>query len=572
MAIDPSAVWDFAKEVIGAARPDRGRTLATVTRIDADGTTWVTTGDGGEAPAASAAAGVSVGDTVTVEWDGAAMGIRGNVSNPSPAGSVVRRAVARAQGVADAAQRVADAVNQHFFADTSGIHVTEATQEEWETSHSGANVLINSVGQLFRDGLNNLLTLTTEGNARALTIWDGLGNTAAHVRAIIGAAIQLGNASESHALLDYHSMQLVDKNGNAYFHASDLRDATGYATITDTFRGDGSTRVFSLSVTPTTTDYTVTVSDGSGGAVTKSETKVTFATAPTSGATITVEYVTTSDDAKAYTLGTRRGSTVGAMSTVIGKGGYAPGAYAVAEGNFCTAGGGSSHAEGFGCVARGGGSHAEGQNTTASGGSSHAEGSDTTASGACGHAEGWDTTASGYFSHAQNRGTRAAYINQTAIGRYNDNNSGNALEIGNGTDDEHRSNAFAVDWAGNVECAGYVSAGKLMAAYAEDTCTIESGATEYNLNACWSNGACCTVSLSVNLTSALANGGTVRIATAPSGYVPPYSVIGSVYITGATASAMAIIGTGGGITLNNRSGSSISTSANVYVSFTFAPA
>lgn len=108
--------------------------------------------------------------------------------------------------------------------------------------------------------------------------------------------------------------------------------------------------------------------------------------------------------------------------------------------------------------------------------------------------------------------------------------------------------------------------------YAESTCTIESGATEYNVNACWSNGACCTVTLSVNLTSALANGGTVRIATAPSGYVPPYSVIGSCYVTGATAQVMAIIGTGGGITLNNRSGSSISTSANIYVSFTFVPA
>lgn len=198
MAIDPSAVWDFAKEVVGAARRDSGRTLATVTRIDADGTTWVTTGDGGEAPAGSAAAGVSVGDTVTLEWDGAAMGIRSNVSNPAPAGSVVRRAVARAQGVADAAQRVADAVNQHFFADTSGIHVTEATQEEWDTSHSGANVLINSVGQLFRDGLNNLLTLTTENGARALTIWDGLGNAAANVRAVFGENIVLGGAGGSH--------------------------------------------------------------------------------------------------------------------------------------------------------------------------------------------------------------------------------------------------------------------------------------------------------------------------------------------------------------------------------------
>lgn len=109
-------------------------------------------------------------------------------------------------------------------------------------------------------------------------------------------------------------------------------------------------------------------------------------------------------------------------------------------------------------------------------------------------------------------------------------------------------------------------------AYEEGSCTIESGATEYNLNSCWNNGATCTVTLSVNLKSSLANGGTVLIATAPSGYRPPFNVVGSVYITGATASAMAIIGTGGGITLNNRSGTSISTSANIYVSFTFAPA
>lgn len=109
-------------------------------------------------------------------------------------------------------------------------------------------------------------------------------------------------------------------------------------------------------------------------------------------------------------------------------------------------------------------------------------------------------------------------------------------------------------------------------AYEEGSCTIESSATEYNVNSCWSNGATCTITVSVNLKSALANGGTVLIATAPSGYRPPFNVIGSCYITGATASAMAIIGTGGGITLNNRSGSSISTSANVYVSFTFAPA
>lgn len=211
--IDPSAVWDFAREVVGGARRDRGRTQATVTRVDPDGTTWVTTGDGGEAPATSVAAGVSVGDTVTLEWDGSAMGIRSNVSDPAPSGSSIRRAVTRAQGVASAAQRVADAVNQHFFADDNGIHVTEATQEDWNTNHSGANVLINALGQLFRDGLNNLLTLTTEDGARALTIWDGLGNTASNIRAIIGETIQLGNAdSGNYMTLDDTGFEVYNEN------------------------------------------------------------------------------------------------------------------------------------------------------------------------------------------------------------------------------------------------------------------------------------------------------------------------------------------------------------------------
>ncbi len=47
----------------------------------------------------------------------------------------------------------------------------------------------------------------------------------------------------------------------------------------------------------------------------------------------------------------------------------------------------------------------------------------------------------------------AKYNNQTAIGKFNDNQQATAFEIGNGTSDTDRSNAFAVDWDGNIECA-----------------------------------------------------------------------------------------------------------------------
>lgn len=39
---------------------------------------------------------------------------------------------------------------------------------------------------------------------------------------------------------------------------------------------------------------------------------------------------------------------------------------------------------------------------------------------------------------------------QTAIGKYNANDSNNAFEIGNGTSNSARSNALTVDWDGNI--------------------------------------------------------------------------------------------------------------------------
>ena len=64
-------------------------------------------------------------------------------------------------------------------------------------------------------------------------------------------------------------------------------------------------------------------------------------------------------------------------------------------------------------------------------------------------------------THAKYRlGTQliADYDAQTVLGKYNDNGN-HAFEIGNGTDEDHRSNALTVDWSGNVEAAGDVTDG-----------------------------------------------------------------------------------------------------------------
>lgn len=88
----------------------------------------------------------------------------------------------------------------------------------------------------------------------------------------------------------------------------------------------------------------------------------------------------------------------------------------------------------------------EGYMTKASGNYSHAEGRETQAVGDCTHAEGRETIANGIYQHVE--------------GKYNiaDNESKYIHIIGNGIDANNRSNAFAIDWEGNVEASGGVSA------------------------------------------------------------------------------------------------------------------
>lgn len=96
-------------------------------------------------------------------------------------------------------------------------------------------------------------------------------------------------------------------------------------------------------------------------------------------------------------------------------------------------------------------SHAEGRVTKASGTCSHTEGASTTASGESSHAEGAETIASAWASHTEGYRTIAASLCQHVQGKFNieDSNGKYAFIIGNGTYSQ-RSNAFAVDWNGNI--------------------------------------------------------------------------------------------------------------------------
>lgn len=143
----------------------------------------------------------------------------------------------------------------------------------------------------------------------------------------------------------------------------------------------------------------------------------------------------------------------GGKSSAQGKRSHTEGTTTIAKGKY-------SHAEGDNSVALGDDSHAEGYQTVAGKKSDgayiaqHAEGMRTQALGWAAHSEGSDTIAKGNNSHAGGSHTIAGWNDQTVIGRYNDNKYGNLFEVGNGTSEDNRSNAFEVKDNGTAYAGG----------------------------------------------------------------------------------------------------------------------
>lgn len=361
-------------------------------------------------------------------------------------------------------ESVQNYINSHLWLDDYGLNLSVDSANGWRV-HQGTVDGTKVLGTYILDPSDNIvMTMNASG-------------------------VQVGKSGESHLELDYHSMQLIDKEDYAYFHVSDLRDSDGY--ITDSFTGDGSNKTFEFA-TESSSIGTVTVTvDGTEvtSGVTKSTVRVVFSAAPASGSVVKVRYeplAANADRLKAYSFGRREPNRkIGLYSTAEGSNTEASGSYSHAEGFRTTASGIFSHAEGNGATASGENSHAEGNHTHASGRSSHAEGYGSVADGyashaevkafaygTCSHAEGFETYtdidseashAEGYrtfaygnYSHAQNLGTIAMGDSQTVIGKYNIEDSENkyAAIIGNGTADDARSNALAVRWNGLVDQAG----------------------------------------------------------------------------------------------------------------------
>ena len=118
-----------------------------------------------------------------------------------------------------------------------------------------------------------------------------------------------------------------------------------------------------------------------------------------------------------------------------------------------------SHAEGYRTRAMGDAAHAEGAASEALADRAHAEGNTTVASGAAAHSEGGMTRARGDWTHAEGIGTVADAWAGHVQGCYNELDTGKRYLhiVGNGSSDEHRSNAHTLDKMGNAWYAGSVA-------------------------------------------------------------------------------------------------------------------
>lgn len=405
MASTDKIVQDLKEAITsaGAKKTEAYDTPATVRRIEG-GTAWVHIPGGVDETPVKMTIAASVGDTVQVRVSGGRAFLVGNGSAPptDDTTAIISKSIAQAaQKTANNAIVMAEEAlensggseSSYFWykdgtSSEAGAHITPIPREDFEESPIGGNTLIRSLGMYIRDGLKAVAKFLQSG-------------------------IQLGEDDAAHVNIDYHSLQMFDREAiqegdKPFVWLSDFRDEDGETQLVQSFDGDGESTDYPLQWSVVSVDE-VYINGTLTTAYTYADGEVSFNVAPADGSVIEIVYTSDTREAKAFTFGSRKdNSYLGLMSL------------------------------------------SEGVDNEASGYASHAEGVATTAYGGYAHAEGALTSATGFFSHAGGLGTEAAYDAQTAIGVYNDSQPDDIFEVGNG-DANTPHNAFSVTADGEVK-------------------------------------------------------------------------------------------------------------------------
>ena len=437
---------------------------AEVLRIDEDGTAWVHLPGGVDETPVKLTINANVGDKVYVRLSGGRAWITGNQTAPPTDDKTAE------QAKEDAANASKVATNFMEYDSTNGLIVGNKKSGSWSGYRS----------QILPGSFNVLDPSST-------------------VLASFGPTTIIGEEANANIHLTFNNFSMLNKENSAIFEVGDLRDASGVATLlfysklyTDSngvvtidlhVNIDSIVSVVVNNITISSSEYSV---DGSCITITGLGKNVRR--------TFEITYTTLSS-IPYLTFGTRNNSgKIGYFSSVEGDNLIARGFASHAEGSYSKSTADFSHSEGYNTQANGVYSHAEGNGTVADGDASHSEGKETKtfyafshaegqlsyARGQCSHAEGFNTTAYGYMTHAEGYQTEAhgnhshaegdhtyaggkcshaeGYYTiassdyQHVSGKYNeeDYNDLYAFIIGNGTSEGEESNAFAVDWTGNI--------------------------------------------------------------------------------------------------------------------------
>lgn len=171
------------------------------------------------------------------------------------------------------AEDVANATKQYFWNDTDGVHISS----EPDAPTATRNMLLNSLGMLFRRGANNLLALLT-GTNPSVNIYDGRGNADSNVLAQFAASgVRIGKSGQTNIQIAPDQVEMTAPNGStamvvSYEPITDFSDNTDYGIhITDEHdqsyisllpSSDGEEFDGSLELTSVMENYTFLCNDG----------------------------------------------------------------------------------------------------------------------------------------------------------------------------------------------------------------------------------------------------------------------------------------------------------------------
>lgn len=208
---------------------------------------------------------VNSGDTVMVSTFGGSV-----LSTPVVTGVV---------GKGDAMQEAINATQQYFWTDSNGIHVTQVPQDDWTdpTSpdyQSGPNVLLNSLGMVFRSGMTALASFTTS----AVEFFTTAGTS---VASFGSSLVRIGQTSGTHVEVDSTGFRVIS-GGETPLDASvvggsgvingDNMELTDSLTVNNTGQFIGGI----LAGTTADSEYIQHIRWGTGNAVTNSNGITTF--------------------------------------------------------------------------------------------------------------------------------------------------------------------------------------------------------------------------------------------------------------------------------------------------------